>query len=157
METTRHLTATAYVVHDGAIALHEHKRHGAWLPPGGHVDRDELPHEAVRREVEEEMGLTPTLLSDPRDVASPDGQVLPPPQHHMLYDINVYDGHVGHQHIDFIYYATVPSHTITPDAGETQAESWQWYTSDDLCESDLPSDIVQFGTEAIRMARSDDH
>ncbi len=26
----------------------------------------------------------------------------------MLYDINVHDGEVGHQHIDMIYYATVP-------------------------------------------------
>ncbi|MFD1514106.1 NUDIX hydrolase [Halomarina rubra] len=156
METTRHHTATAYVVNDGAIALHEHKRHGLWLPPGGHVDRDELPHEAVCREVEEEMGLTLTLHSDPRDVPSPAGQALPLPQQHMLYDINVHDGEVGHQHIDLIYYGRVPSREITPDAGETSADSWRWYTTVDLRESSLPQDIVQFGIEAIQTVETDD-
>ena len=42
METTRHFTATTYVVEGDAVALHEHERLGKWLPPGGHVDRDEL-------------------------------------------------------------------------------------------------------------------
>ena len=46
METTRHFTATVYVVNDGAVALHEHERLGIRVPPGGHVDRGELPHEA---------------------------------------------------------------------------------------------------------------
>ena len=47
METTRHFVATVYVVHKGATLLHEHDRLGMWLPPGGHIDRDELPHEAA--------------------------------------------------------------------------------------------------------------
>ena len=56
METTRHFTATVYLVNDGATALHEHPTLGIRLPPGGHVDRDELPHEAGLREVHEETG-----------------------------------------------------------------------------------------------------
>jgi ADP-ribose pyrophosphatase YjhB (NUDIX family) len=46
METTRHFVATVYVVNGGAVALHEHDRLGMWLPPGGHVEREELPHDA---------------------------------------------------------------------------------------------------------------
>ena len=57
METTRHFVATCYVVDDGATLLHEHEKLGMWLPPGGHVDRDELPHEAALRETYEETGL----------------------------------------------------------------------------------------------------
>ena len=33
METTRHFTATVYVVHEGATLLHDHKRLDLWLPP----------------------------------------------------------------------------------------------------------------------------
>lgn len=152
MEKTRHFTATVYVVNDAATAFHEHKRLDMQLPPGGHVDRGELPHEAACREVKEEMGLTPTLLSKPRDIPSPDGRALPLPQQQMLYDINVHDGEVGHQHIDLIYYATVPSREITPASGEQGSETWQWYTVADLRESDLPPDNVQFGIEAIHAA-----
>ncbi|WP_164093824.1 NUDIX domain-containing protein, partial [Stenotrophomonas maltophilia] len=60
METTRHTTATIYIVNDGATALHWHRRLGIRIPPGGHVERDELPHEAGLREVREETGLDPT-------------------------------------------------------------------------------------------------
>ncbi|WP_049928043.1 NUDIX hydrolase [Halopiger goleimassiliensis] len=152
METTRHFTATVYVVNDGATALHEHDRLGIRIPPGGHVDRDELPHEAGRREVREETGLEPTLLDEPESVDAPDGRPLPEPRHHMLYDINVHDGQVGHQHIDLIYYATVPHRDISPAEGEVGVDAWEWYTPVDLRDADLQANVVRFGTEAIRAA-----
>ncbi|RRJ33552.1 NUDIX hydrolase [Halocatena pleomorpha] len=152
METTRHFTATVYIVNDGATALHNHQEVGKRIPPGGHVDRDELPHEAGLREVREETGLDPTLLNDAQLVDTPDGQVLPRPRHQMLYDINVHDGDVGHQHIDNIYYTTVPSRDITPGPDEVGANAWEWYTVADLQEQNLSPNVVQFGREAIRMA-----
>ena len=101
METTRHVTATIYIVNDGATALHWHDRLGIRVPPGGHVDRDELPHTGGLREVREETGLEPTLVHGTEEIDAPAGRVLPRPAHVMLYDINVHsNGHVGHQHID---------------------------------------------------------
>ncbi|MFB6185928.1 MAG: NUDIX domain-containing protein, partial [Halobacteriaceae archaeon] len=61
MELTRHFTATTYIVHDGQTALHEHDLLEMWLPPGGHLERDELPHHGARREVTEETGLDITF------------------------------------------------------------------------------------------------
>lgn len=153
METTRHFTATVYVVNDGATALHHHDRLGIRVPPGGHVERDELPHEAAIREVEEETGLTPTLVADRPAVEAPAGRALPEPAHLMLYDINVHEsGAVGHQHIDHLYYATVPGRRIDPADGETAADVWSWYTADQLDSADLDPDTVQFGKEAIAAA-----
>ncbi|SDK85461.1 ADP-ribose pyrophosphatase YjhB, NUDIX family [Natronorubrum texcoconense] len=155
METTRHFTATVYIVSDGATALHEHERLGMTIPPGGHVDRDELPAEAGLREVREETGLEATLLDEADSIEAPAGRPLPPARHQMLYDINVHDGQVGHQHIDLIYYATVSSRDISPADGEVAADSWEWYTRNDLLESELPEDVVTLGTEAIRAAGSE--
>ncbi len=152
METTRHFTATVYIVNDGATALHEHKRLGLTIPPGGHVDRDELPAQAGIREVREETGLEATLLSDPEPIGAPKGRPLPTPRHQMLYDINTHDGAVGHQHIDLIYFATVPSREISPANDEVDAAAWEWYTKADLLQSDLPDDVVTLGTEAITAA-----
>ncbi|THE63882.1 NUDIX domain-containing protein [Salinadaptatus halalkaliphilus] len=154
METTRHFTATVYVVNDGATALHEHERLGITIPPGGHVDRDELPHEAGLREVREETGLEPTLLDETDPVASPDGRELPEPRHQMLYDVDVHDGRVAHQHIDHVYYATVSSRAIDPADGESGSDAWAWYTEGDLLESGLPEDVVELGIEAIRAAET---
>ncbi|MWV65791.1 NUDIX domain-containing protein [Halorubrum sp. JWXQ-INN 858] len=151
METTRHFTATTFVVNDGATALHDHERLGITLPPGGHVDRDELPHEAALREVHEETGFEAELIADRADVDAPNSRALPEPAHLMLHDINVHpDGSVGHQHVDHLYFAHVPHRRIEP-AGDDEAtpDDWGWYTPDDLRASDLEPDVVALGREAI--------
>jgi 8-oxo-dGTP pyrophosphatase MutT (NUDIX family) len=156
METTRHFTATVYVVNDRATALHEHGRLGICVPPGGHVDRDELPHEAGLREVREETGLEPTLLSDEPSLDPPNGRALPEPAYQVLYDVDVAGGRVVHQHIDHIYFATVPRRDIRPPGDdETVPGAWDWYSRADLRESDLDSDVVRLGSEAIAAAERD--
>ena len=150
METTRHHTATVYVVNAGATALHYHPKLELRLPPGGHLDRDELPHESGLREVREETGLEPTLIDDTDSVPAPAGETLPTPRHTMLYDIDVYpDGSVGHQHIDHVYFARVPSREIDPAPEEEPAEAWDWYTPDELRAADVDPDTTEIGIEAI--------
>jgi len=151
METTRHFTATVYVVNDGATVLHEHERLGKWLPPGGHVDRDEVPHVSAKREVREETGLDVSLVADTDDVESASVTSLPRPQHFVLADVNVHDGEVGHQHIDHIYYAEADSRDLSPAPGEAPADAWRWFTAAELAENaaGIEADVVDVGLRAI--------
>ena len=151
METTRHFVATVYVVNDGAVALHEHDRLGMWLPPGGHVEREELPHEADRREFHEELGLDVELVAPVDDLQSPTAESIPKPQHFLLEDINVCDDEVGHQHVDFVYYGRVGNRTIDPEPGEAAAGEWEWFTAAALQRraDDLEPDVVKAGQRAI--------
>lgn len=48
-------STSAYCYHDGAILLVQHKLHG-WVPPGGEVEVNETPRQAVVRELHEELG-----------------------------------------------------------------------------------------------------
>ncbi|MFC6732456.1 MULTISPECIES: NUDIX hydrolase [unclassified Haladaptatus] len=155
METTRHYTATVYIVNDGATALHDHKRLDMWLPPGGHIDRDELPHEAAIREVSEETGLDVTLLAARTGASSATVEPLPEPAHLQLADVNVCDGHVGHQHIDFVYFGSVEHRDIQPEDGEI--ETWHWFTAAELREDGdhLDSDVIAHGIEAIKAVEND--
>jgi 8-oxo-dGTP pyrophosphatase MutT (NUDIX family) len=152
MELTRHFTATVYLVADGATALHEHPSLGILLPPGGHVDRGELPHEAALREAREETGLEPSLLTDHADVASPTARSIPRPRHLMLADVNSYDGGVGHQHVDHVFYATVEHRDVDPAPDEPGAEAWDWYDPPALRAGDVDQDVCDLGLEAIETA-----
>jgi 8-oxo-dGTP pyrophosphatase MutT (NUDIX family) len=152
METTRHFTASVYLVHEGATALHRHPTLGIRLPPGGHVDRDELPHETALREAREETGLDPTLLTEHREVVSETARSIPRPRHLMLADVNRFGERVGHQHIDHVYFATVDSRRLDPADGEEPAAAWEWYAPAALRGSDLDSDVRELGLEAIETA-----
>ncbi len=150
MERTRHFTATAYVVHDGATLLHDHKRLDLWLPPGGHVDRGELPHEAALREIREETGLDADLVAERDDISSETARSLPEPAHVQLADVNVYDGQVGHQHVDLVYYAAAPHRGLDPDDDEQPAESWEWFEPPALDDDGrIDDDVAEIGRRAV--------
>lgn len=150
METTRHFTATTYVVCDGAVALHEHDGIGKWLPPGGHVERDELPHEAGIREVREETGLDVDLVAPRDEMGSESVEMLPKPQHVQLADVNVHDGTVGHQHVDLVYYARAETREVAPEPGERPADAWSWFSAADLEDDRFTSNVRAVGQRAIR-------
>jgi 8-oxo-dGTP pyrophosphatase MutT (NUDIX family) len=154
VETTRHFTATLYVVADGATALHDHERLGRLVPPGGHVDRDELPHETALREAREETGLAPSLLRtaghDP--VSGPSGHELPLPRRQMLYDVDVHDGRVAHQHVDHVYFATAERRPFDPGPDEAPADAWAWYDADALRGETVDPDVRRLGLAALDAA-----
>lgn len=151
METTRHYTTKVYIVNEQMTALHKHPSFGIYLPPGGHVERDELPHRSGMREVKEETGLDAELHRETNQVKVPGGRPLPQPAYHLLYDVNTYDdGSVGHQHIDFIYFARVHSRDIRPNDDEVPAEEWEWFTIQDLEEGSFDPDTTQIAIEAIQ-------
>ena len=156
METTRHFVATMYVVNQGATALHHHERLDLWLPPGGHRQREELPHETALRETREETGLSVELLQSPNGPRSETVRPLPQPAHLLLEDITVHGGEVGHQHIDFIFFGRSTSRTIEPTGMDEQpAASWEWFGPRQLREDDrLPEDVSRVGLEAIETAQA---
>ena len=151
METTRHFVATCYVVDDGATLLHEHETLGMWLPPGGHVDRDELPHETALRETFEETGLCPELAADAGPYNTDQVESLPRPAAFLLEDIDVHDGRVAHQHVDFVYFAESDGRTVEPvGRDEAAADAWEWFTAADLeTRTDLATDVEDLGRRAI--------
>lgn len=143
MEITRHFTATTFVVHEDKTLLHLHRSLKMWLPPGGHIDRDELPHIAAIREVKEETGLDVSLVHDEPTIHSDNAQEIPGPRHLLLENINPF-----HQHIDMIYFAKATSFEATPDAGESL--ELRWFSHTDLEGDEIENDIRILGQEAIK-------
>ena len=125
----RHFTATGFVVYRGGIALHWHPKVKMWLPPGGHIEANEDPVQAVIREVLEETGLEVDVLNTGKGLGVGYPQEVIPPYTIMVEDIH--DPIEGfHKHIDMIYFCLPVGETRLP-------EGWQWVSGDAL-ESDSP-------------------
>ena len=102
----RDFTATVYLFFQGKVLLHHHKKFGKWLPPGGHLEPNETPSEAARREVLEETGLQIAFLKQPATrFAYPNAQTLERPFLCLLENISAQENKPAHQHIDFIFLA----------------------------------------------------
>ena len=104
-------TASVFIVHEGKVLLHLHKKLGKWLQPGGHIELDEGPIEAAIREAKEETGLDVELVGNQRLPAAGDTDILPP------RFVNRHHFNDTHEHIDFTYFATVTGGTLTPEDG----------------------------------------
>lgn len=103
----RDFTATGYVVNPEKtkILVIFHNKLQKWLPAGGHIDKNELPHEAALREVFEETGVSAKILCDDPDMGLTgvvDCQI--PRPHSILYQIiPASSKDVEHIHVDFVY------------------------------------------------------
>lgn len=149
METTRHFVTTVFLVCDKEVAFHEHKKLGLLLPPGGHINRDELPHKAGEREVYEETGIEISLGEVDREDGYAASRIIPEPKHLLLDDITMKNQEPAHQHINLVYFAEVDHKTIDPQGdSEVDSENWYWFDVEDLEKEDnLPIEIDEMTKE----------
>lgn len=155
----RHFTVTGFVSHGGRTALHWHK-FGLWLPPGGHIEADEDPVQAMLREVREETGLEVQAVPP----ASPFAYTTPPqlvaPVTIGVYNISNGDGQLAeaHQHIDFVYFTRLAGESgrrTQPPALPDDGMQWRWFTEDDVRSADnLNDDVRELSLAAIRAVQT---
>jgi len=50
-------TASAFIIEDGKILFIDHEKLGEWIQPGGHIQENETPDQAAKRETKEETGI----------------------------------------------------------------------------------------------------
>ena len=98
----RHFTATGFVVRGDSTLLHWHRRLGQWMPPGGHIEQDEDPVQAVLREILEETGIVAEVIPSRTPEAFAYPEQLPAPYTILVEDIP--GPGEPHKHIDMIYF-----------------------------------------------------
>ncbi|EMI5489333.1 NUDIX domain-containing protein [Providencia stuartii] len=144
-QQSKHFTATAMIRNDkGEFLLHEHPKLGFWLPPGGHIEENEEPQDAVIREVFEETGLMCRII----DCAYPtvtkvrrtDHVYALPVPLAILKEFIIDDKQGNHWHIDMVYLCEL----ITPE--RKPADEFKWIPFEELAKLNIPNDLLQLAS-----------
>ncbi|MDA3730254.1 NUDIX domain-containing protein [Niameybacter massiliensis] len=148
----RHFTVSIYVVNNNRVLLHKHKKAQILLPVGGHIELNELPEETAKREALEETGIEIELydidsLKD-KNIDNEREKVLINPIHTIWGEIEK-----GHEHIDFVFYATSMTDELRPQ--EDESLNLRWYSEKELKEikDHLLKDVYYMAQEAIELCR----
>lgn len=124
----KHFTATA-VVHrpNGDVLMVFHRKLNCWLCPGGHIEKDERPDEAVLREIAEETGLRARLLpNNEKAWVRCDSHAVQLHQPLCILEEQIPDAQEGmHAHIDLVYRAAVKGE---PLLNEQEAKAICFFT-----------------------------
>ena len=150
LEKTKNLkkdfTATGYVMNPERtkilVIFHDTLR--KWLPAGGHLELNELPHEAALREVFEETGVKARIISDDPDMGLK-GEVdcqIPRP-HSVLYQIiPASSKSPEHIHVDFVYAMEAEESELNGRIEEVSKV--EWLTKDEILISDCFDSVKGF-------------
>ncbi|MDE1852015.1 MAG: NUDIX domain-containing protein [Candidatus Micrarchaeota archaeon] len=125
------VTATCVIVKDDKVLFVFHKKLNRWMPPGGHVELNETPIEAVQREALEETGFKVRVIDTygPEKVVGDDavGAEMIRPMVIMLETVNYQTG--VHKHFDLIYLATVDGSENIKNEEDNEIG---WFSRDEL-------------------------
>ena len=131
-------TASVYVVFKNKVLLHKHKKYNIWLPPGGHIELDEDPVQAAKREVLEETGLRVKLVGESeRQWADQSVELLPP----RFVNRHFTEAGKSHEHVDFIYLATTQNNSVKP---EDEGGEICWFSKADIESTPEIKDNIRF-------------
>lgn len=163
------LTACGCLIHQGKVLLIKHKKLGIWLSPGGHLEANELPHQAAEREFWEETGIK--VRAKAWGFMPPDERTeyLPNPIASNLHWISRENyqhrtagaersaqtaknwGKGCEQHFGMMY-------LVEPVAGVTFAQNQEetdgigWFGPDEIAELETPANIKLELKEAFRLS-----
>ncbi|MGA0277065.1 MAG: NUDIX hydrolase [Candidatus Kariarchaeum pelagius] len=147
----KHFTATTYIVHANQpiTLLHYHRKLRTWLPPGGHLEKNETPFEAAIREIHEETGIQYHELEfflngeKPRKLDDK-ASILEMP--HLLLSELIEE---NHYHLDWIFYAKYISNK---NIGEENFENdFRWFNLRELeNENDIIPNVKELAIKGIK-------
>lgn len=119
------------------ILLIFHNKLDCWITPGGHIEPDETPADAAKREVLEETGYCVELIDIMPGVSQSRFSVSKLPTPAFIFDelVPEHGAEPEHRHIDMIYLCNIVGGEKSPRLSEVQAI--KWFSFDDLDALDL--------------------
>ncbi|MBS4168549.1 NUDIX domain-containing protein [Parachlamydia sp. AcF125] len=127
----RQFTSSVYILENQKVLLIFHKKLRKWLPPGGHLEPNETPPEAARREAYEETGLEVALLSQENVwIERWNATSFERPYVCLIAEVPAYRDQPAHQHLDFVYLGYPVKGALAQNVEET--EGIRWFTPSEI-------------------------
>lgn len=143
----KQFTATVYIIDDRKVLLIYHRKLSKWLPPGGHIEPNETPPEAAKREALEETGYHVRFLQDELIwVDRWNARSMERPLLCLLEEIPAYKGTPAHQHMDMIFAATPISQEVC-----TETQECRWFDEEELLALETDVEIFAETKEVVVM------
>ncbi len=157
----KHFTVTGFVVRGDRTLLLWHPLLKMWVPPGGHVEPNEDPQEALLREIREETGLEAQPIVDERRLGVPYPQEIAAPVTILIEDSA--EPGPPHKHVDLIYFCSAVGEPPEPRrdeshltwVDETQLRENEPLPAGDGVSAAVPEDVRLLALRAIEAARTE--
>lgn len=134
----RQFTATVYIIDKDKVLLIYHEKLCKWLPAGGHIEADETPPEAARREAMEETGYEIEFIKDEHIwIDRWNAKSMERPFLCLLEEIPAHKDKPAHQHMDMIFVARPTKHLATNESNQRR-----WFTLEEVMA--MQSDVEIF-------------
>ena len=124
----KHFTISTYLLNESLTKtlFLMHPKFYKWLPPGGHIEANETPEEAARREIAEETGvLNIEFISNKLNSEFTDSrtEMLLNPHFIMSQQIET-----DHYHLDMIFFAKI----LEKDYISPEKHNLRWFSIEDV-------------------------
>jgi ADP-ribose pyrophosphatase YjhB (NUDIX family) len=143
-----HIVVAGYMVHEGKVLLILHNKLRKWLPPGGHIEKNETPDDAVLREFREEVGIEAELLG--RNDVSLTGNIKR--QLAVPFYANVHN--VGDHDHCCLYYICRPRGATKPKMLESEISGAKWFSAVEMESAGVPEDVRSIAGLALKALKT---
>lgn len=138
-------TASAFIIRDGKILFMNHEKLGKWIQPGGHIEENETPDQAAKREVKEETGFKIKFIDGEQPADFSEEEDLPVPFH-----VNIHKIREGHLHCDFMYAAKITGETEATHSHEHSGLEWFSKKELETVELEMPDNVRRTALKALK-------
>lgn len=148
------IVTSCIVVKRGKILLIFHNKLHKWMYPGGHVEENETPQEAVLRETKEETGYSVSIMGAKPLGLGKNAQALEMPMPSMVLYEDVPYKTGRHMHFDFVYFGVAKGRQGRLAKGESTR--MMWITEKDISKLDTFGNIkkiLRYSFKEIKQGR----
>jgi 8-oxo-dGTP pyrophosphatase MutT (NUDIX family) len=141
------IVVAGYIVDEDRLLLIHHRKLDKWLPVGGHLEENETPCQALKREIMEEVGIEVEYMQYPEPRRGNNKE------YPMPFYVNKH--HITNSHLHYCLFYLCRPQSPQLQVRESEIKAYSWLKEDELSSLVPPLNNGDLATciESIHLAR----